>query len=318
MPVSPASIPPERRFDVLVAGGSFAGLAAATQVARARRRVLVVDAGRPRNRFAAASHGFLTRDGSAPAEIRRLALEQLLRYPTARFEHGRIERIERVDGHFHAHLAGGPPVCAQRLVLATGVEDVLPDIPGLADLWGRQVLHCPYCHGFEVGGGALGALWTGEPSLHQAKIVTDWGQAVTLFAPGTAITPDEERQLAEHGVAVERRAIARVAAAETGCAVVLDDGTRVALAALFMVPQVRQASALAQALGCEMEAGPFGPVIRTDAMKQTSVPGVYAAGDAARPVHNATWAAADGVTAGIFAHQSLITGGNPCAAAAGD
>jgi thioredoxin reductase len=294
-------------YDAVVIGGSWAGLSAAMQLARARRRVLIVDAGRPRNRFARASHGFLGQDGRPPAAILETARAQVLTYPTAEFRHDEATEAERCDDTFEVTLASGATARARRLVLATGVVDELPDIPGLRERWGKSVLHCPYCHGYEAADGRFGVLAVGERSLHQALLLPDWSADVTLFTSGTfALDADQCEALAARGVRIEPRPLAAVVGdglALTG--VRLDDGEVVALDALFTVSRTRMASALPEHLGCEFDEGPFGPVIRTDARKETTVPGVYAAGDAARAAHNATWASADGVTAGISAHQSV-------------
>ena len=160
--------------DVIIVGGSFAGLSAAMQLARARRRVLVIDAGRPRNRFARTSHGFLGQDGRTPAEILETARAQLSRYPTFELRHDEATRAESCDDAFEVGLASGATVRARRLVLATGVVDELPEIPGFAERWGASVLHCPYCHGYEVAGGRIGVLGDGEGGVHKGSLLRDW------------------------------------------------------------------------------------------------------------------------------------------------
>jgi thioredoxin reductase len=308
---------PSDSYDVVVVGGSWAGLSAAMQLARARRRVLVVDAGRPRNRFARTSHGFLGQDGRTPAAVLETAREQLLAYPTAEFRRDEATAAAPPaaprDGTFEVALASGATARARRLVLATGIVDELPDLPGLRERWGTSVLHCPYCHGYEVAGGRLGVLAVGEPSVHQALLLPDWSADVTLFTNGSfEPTPAQCDALAARGVRVESRLVTEVVGDGPALGGVRlerrdghDGGEVVGLDALFTASRTRMASPLAEQLGCAFDDGPFGPVIRTDARKETSVPGVYAAGDAARVPHNATWASADGVTAGVYAHQSL-------------
>ena len=305
-------------FDVVIAGGSWAGLSAAMQLVRARRRVLVVDVGQPRNRFAVASHGFLGQDGRTPTEILETARGQVAAYPTATFCHDEVVQAEpRGDGVFDITLGSGQRASARRLVLATGVIDELPSIPGLRERWGRSVLHCPYCHGFEVAEGRLGVLAVGEMSVHQALLLPDWSADVTLFTNG-AFEPSAAQRaaLGARGVRIEPRSVVELVgdgAALAGVRVREADGSAasgsiVAVDALFTGSRTRMASSLGEQLGCEFDTGVFGPVIRTDAQKATTVAGVYAAGDAAREKHNATWASADGVTAGIAAHQSLALG----------
>ena len=294
-------------YDAVVAGGSWAGLAAALQLARARRRVLVVDAGRPRNRFAHAAHGFLGQDGRAPADIVAAGRAEVLAYPTAAFRADEVTQACAGDGAFALTLASGATVAARRLVLATGIVDELPDLPGLRERWGATVLHCPYCHAYEVADGRLGVLATGERSVHQALLLPDWSADVTLFTDG-AVVPDAAQRdaLAARGVRIEdRRVVALVGDAPALAGARLADGEVVPLDALFTVARARMASPLAEQLGCAFDESPAGPVIRTGARKETSVPGVFAAGDATRAFGNATLAVADGMTAGVAAHQSL-------------
>ncbi len=294
--------------DAIVVGGSFAGLSAAMQLARARRRVLLVDAGLPRNRFADASHGFLGQDGKAPAAILREAACQVVAYPTVEIVRGEVlDAVRDAAGDFIIRISGGRTARARRLVLATGVSDTLPDVPGLKERWGATVLHCPYCHGYEVRDRPLGVLANHPMAAHQAAMIPDWGPT-TLFTQGR-FEPDAEQMahLAARGVTIERQpVVALLGEAPALEAVRLEDGRVVMINALFVAPSTRMTSPLAEQLGCVFDDGPLGPVIRTDDWKATSVPGVYAAGDAARPMHNATLASADGVMAGVGAHQSLI------------
>jgi len=296
-------------YHVIVVGGSFAGLAAAIQLGRARRRVLVVDAGKPRNRFARSSHGFLGQDGRSPAEILDTFRAQVLAYPTVRFQAGEASDAQRDgDGDFTVTLSSGERPRAQRLILATGVVDELPPAPGLQERWGVTVLHCPYCHGYEVGDRRLGVLASGEMSVHQALLLPDWSADVTLFTHGVVELNAEQRAtLAARGVRVEEQAVdALVGTAPELTGVRLRNGSIVEVDALFTGSRNRMASPLAERLGCALDEGPFGPVVRTDAFKETTIPGVYCAGDAARAPHNATWAASDGATAGVSAHRSLV------------
>lgn len=293
-------------FDVIVVGGSFAGLAAATYIARARRSVCVVDAGSPRNRFAAASHGFLGQDGSDPRTMLAQARGQLAAYPQATFVEGEAVDV-RAGRNFTVTLASGEALDAARLVVAYGLTDVLPEIQGLAERWGKSVLHCPYCHGYEFADGKLGVLAVSPMSAHQALLIAEWGPT-TLYLNGGDM-PDEATcaRLARRGVGIEPAPVAAlVGEGGTLSGLRLGDGRMATVDALYLAPRTRMNSPLAERLGCALDEGPFGPVIRTDAAKLTTVAGVYAAGDIARAPHSVSWAVADGVTAGISAHQSLI------------
>lgn len=294
-------------LDVIVIGGSFAGLSAAMQLARARRQVLLVDAGLPRNRFADASHGFLGQDGKAPARIVREAAAQVAAYPTVEILQSEVLSAAPVSGGFAVTLAGGRQARARRLILATGVSDILPDLPGLKERWGASVMHCPYCHGYEHRDQPLGVLASHPMSAHQAALIPDWGPT-TLFTQSQFEPDAEQRALLEaRSVRIERSpVVALLGDAPALEAVLLADGRKVALNGLFVAPKQRMASPLAQSLGCAFDDGPMGPLIRTDEFKATTVSGVYAAGDAARPMQNATLASADGVLAGVGAHHSLM------------
>lgn len=296
------------RDDVTIIGGSFAGLAAATYLARGRRTVHVIDAGAPRNRFAAHSHGFLTHDGSDPRAILSAARAQVEAYPTVRLTTGRAVDAERAsDGEgFRVTLEGGEALTTRRLVLAFGVSDVLPDLPGIAERWGNTVIHCPYCHGYEFSGQRLGVLYGEERSLHQAQLVAEWGP-VTLFLNGAAVDEAALAPLLARRVRIERGAVSTLVGKGEGLsAVALADGREVPTDALYVAPRTGLNSGIAARLGCALDETPSGPVVRTDSMKLTTVPGVFAAGDITRTMHNVSFAVADGVMAGLAGHRSLL------------
>jgi thioredoxin reductase len=300
---TPASAP----YDAIVVGGSFAGLSAAMQLARARKRILLVDAGKPRNRFSHASHGFLGQDGVAPLAIMREGTRQLAAYPGVSFLYEEALEASASDDGFAIHFADGSERHARRLVLATGVRDELPAVPGLQERWGNTVLHCPYCHGYEVADQSLGVLANHAMSAHQATIIPDWGPT-TYFTQGR-FEPDAEQlaHMLARGVTIERTPVVALLGEAPGLdGVRLADGRTIAVHALFTAPLTHMSSPLAMQLGCAFEQGPLGPYIRVDERKQTSVPGVFAAGDAASPMYNATMASAAGVMAGFGVHQSMM------------
>ncbi|WP_457941142.1 NAD(P)/FAD-dependent oxidoreductase [Mesorhizobium sp. 10J20-29] len=295
--------------DAIIIGGSFAGLSAATQLARARRSVLVIDAGEPRNRFAEHAHGFLAQDGEPPSAILNKARRQLAAYPTARMINGRATLAAKADGGFEVTVGDQAGFTGSRLILATGITDELPDIPGLAERWGKTVIHCPYCHGYEFGGGPLGVLATGAPSIHQALVVADWGDT-TLFCAG-AFRPDasQTEQLRQRGVAIETIPLTSIEDGPNGgISARLDDGTHRTMRGLFVAPRSRMAGRAAEQLGCEMTEGMLGPLIKVDDMRRTSIPGCFAAGDAAQPAQSIPFAVSTGAFAGLAAHQSLMFG----------
>lgn len=290
-------------FDVVIIGGSYAGIAAALPLARARRRVAVIDSGKRRNRFAAHSHGFLTRDGEDAATIAAVARDQLLAYSMVEWIEGEVVTAEQAGDTFRVTLAGGASHDALRLVLATGVTDTLPEIPGLAERWGTSVFHCPYCHGYELNRGAIGLVATSPGSVHLALLLPDWG-ATTFFLNG-AFEPDEEQltKLRARGVTIDSGRIDHV---EGHANVVMDDGRSVEFDGLFSPTVVSPASDAAEQLGCAIEENEMGRIIVTTPMKATTVPGVFACGDAARFGGALSMAVGDGAIAGGSAHQSLI------------
>lgn len=290
-------------FDAIVVGGSFSGLSAALQLARARRRLLVVDAGLPRNRFAAQSHGFLGQDGRPPAQILAEAQAQLAHYSTVQWLQATATQAEAVAGGFILHTDHGGPLAARRLLLATGVADTLPPLPGLAERWGRSVFHCPYCHGYELHQGRIGVIAASPLAQHHALLLPDWG-TVTLFL-NAAHAPDDAQAAAlqARGVAVVAGALREVTGRAT---VVTADGRRFEMDGLFTQPVTEPASPLAAQLGCDLEAGPMGRFVRTGATQETTVPGVFACGDAARAAGNVALAVGDGALAGAAVHQSLV------------
>lgn len=290
-------------FEAIVVGGSYAGLSAALQLARARRRIAVVDAGLRRNRFVQASHGFLGQDGRDPADIVSDARAQLLAYPHVSWREGLATSARRCEEGFDVDVAG-ETLRGRRLVLATGVVDELPAVQGLTQRWGRTVFHCPYCHGYELLGGAIGVLASSPLSIHHALMLPDWGPT-TFFLNG-AFVPDagQSQALAARGVTVEAVPVARI---EDAMTVVLEDGRSVPLAGLFTATRTRMASPLAAQLGCAFEEGPAGPYVRRK-MMETSVPGVFACGDAAMAFANVAISVGDGAMTGAAAHRSLIPG----------
>lgn len=290
--------------DVAVVGGSFAGLSAALQLARARRSVAIFDTGLRRNRFAASSHGFLTQDGQAPAAIVAQAREQLAAYPTVQWFGHAVESIAGQADAF-ALRAGDHAWQARRVVLAMGVVDGLPAIPGLAERWGRSVFHCPYCHGYELQQGRVGVIATGPNSLHQAQLLPEWGPTTFFLNGAIDLDGEQARELAARGVTIEAapiRAIADEARVE------LADGRSLDFAGLFTASRTQPASPLATQLGCEHEDGPLGAFVRTGPMKETSVPGVFACGDLARAAGTVALAVGDGAMAGAATHRSLVFG----------
>ena len=300
----------DKIHDAIIIGGSYAGLSSALQLARARRNVLVIDEGQRRNRFASHSQGFLTQDGVDPAVIAAAARAQVMKYPTVEWISARADaarRIEEADpaGAAFEVTVGSDRHVSRRLLLATGVRDILPAIEGLAERWGRSVFHCPYCHGYELNQGHIGVIAGSAVSMHHGLMLPDWGP--TTFLINDAFEPDSEQlaALAARGVTVERSPVKAIVGHAD---VQLANGRTLSFAGLFTLAPFELASPIAQQLGLEMEQGPVGAVIKTDPMKETSMPGVFACGDAARLMASVAMAVGDGNLAGAGLHRSLMFG----------
>lgn len=291
------------QHDVIIIGGSYAGMAAALQLLRARKKVLVIDAGERRNRFASHSHGFLGQDGRDPAEIASSARAQLEAYPSLTWIQGRAEAVAGQVDDFTVTTTDGQAHASRRILLATGVADQLPAVAGLAERWGQSVFHCPYCHGYELDQGRIGIVATGAVSAHQAELLTEWGE-VTLLLNGAFELADDVRDTLEgRGVAIEHTPIDRI---EGVADVLLADGRVLPFAGLFTAPRCAPSSGVAAAAGCALEDGPMGTQIVTDAENKTSVRGIFACGDVARAPHSVSLAVGHGAMAGIQVHRSLI------------
>lgn len=291
------------QHDVIVVGGSYAGMAASLQLLRARRSVLIVDAGIRRNRFARHAHGFLGQDGVDPAEIVRTARAQLQAYPTLTWIEDTAETVTGQKDAFAVMTAQGSRHEGRRILFATGVSDALPQIEGLAERWGTSVFHCPYCHGYELNQGRIGVIATGPMSVHQAQLIPGWG-AVTFLTNGVVTLDDAVRaDLVSRGVTIEETPIRRL---DGEADVVLADERRLAFVGLFTASRNAPSTPIAQTLGCALAETPFGTQVQTDDMKETSVPGAFACGDTARVPHSVSLAVADGAWAGATLHRSLV------------
>lgn len=291
------------QHDVIVVGGSYAGMAASLQLLRARRSVLVIDAGTRRNRFARHAHGFLGQDGVDPAEIVRTARAQLQAYPTLTWIEDTAEAVTGQKDAFAVMTAQGSRYEGRRVLFATGVSDALPQIEGLAERWGTSVFHCPYCHGYELHQGRIGVIATGPVSVHQAQLIPEWG-AVTFLTNGVLTLDDAVRaDLVSRGVTIEETPIRRL---DGDADVVLADDRRLAFAGLFTASRNAPSTPIAAGLGCSLAETPFGTQVQTDDMKETSIAGAFACGDTARVPHSVSLAVADGAWAGATLHRSLV------------
>ena len=287
--------------DVVVVGGGAAGLSAALVLGRARRRVVVVDGGAPRNAPAAHMHGFLSRDGMPPADLLAVGRAEVTAYGVELIR----DQVAAIEPGFFVRLAGGRVLTARRILMATGVTDELPDIPGVRERWGRDLLHCPYCHGWEVRDQPLGVLGTLPGSVQHALLVRQWSEDVVFFVHTYALTSTELAQLQARGVRVVRGEVTRlVVDADRLTGVELADGRVIERTAVFVRPgNVPHADGLLNALACDVNEAGFATV---DATGRTSTFGVWAAGNVVDPRAQVITAAGAGSAAAIAINADLV------------
>jgi thioredoxin reductase len=292
-----------KAYDVVIVGAGPAGLSAALMLGRCRRRVVVIDDGLPRNRAARSTHGFLTRDGTAPSELLELGRAELARYKNVHTRSGTVTVAGGKRGAFVVRCDDGQTFQGRRLVLATGVVDQLPAIPGLEALYGRSVHHCPFCDAYEYADRPLAVYGRGRGGVEAALVLRAWSEDVVLITDGKLLGRDARTRCGRHGIAIRedpvRRLIGRGGRLER---IEFRGGPTLKRAALFFATSQQQRSDLARNLGCEFTAA--GAVMTKD-HETTNVPGVYVVGDASHREQKVIVAAAEGMLAAMKIHESL-------------
>lgn len=294
-------------LDAVIVGGGAAGLSAALVLGRARRSVAAIDSGKPRNAPAAHMHGFLSRDGMAPHEWLAVGRSELQTYGVELTQDDVVDISWRgIEPGFVVELSGGTTLETRAVLVATGLRDSLPEIPGIQELWGQSVLHCPYCHAYEISDQPIGVLGgdAREMSLHQAFLLRQWSSDVTFFPDKISLTPDERARLAARGVTVADGSVSGLVCEKSKLkAVELDNGQLVARSALFVAPRFVPNDAHLTRLGCKTSPTGFVAVDRSGA---TSVPGIWGAGNVVDPRAQVINAAAAGSTAAIAINGYLV------------
>jgi thioredoxin reductase len=288
-------------YDVAIVGGGAAGLSAALVLGRARRRVAVVDAGTPRNAPAAHMQGFLSRDGMPPSELLAAGRAEVTGYGVELFE----DQVLDIETGFVVHRRHGEPLTARRILVTTGVGDQLPDIPGVRERWGRDLLHCPYCHGWEVRDQPLGVLGTHPGAVQHAQLVRQWSDDVTFFVHSYELTDVEQAELDARDIRIVFGRVARlVTENDVLTGVELDNGQVIARSAVFVRPtNTPHGDGLLPGLGCELDAAGF---VTVDATGRTSIAGVWAAGNVVDPRGQVITAAGAGSAAAIAINADLV------------
>ena len=291
-------------FDVIVVGGSYSGLAAAMALGRAVRKVLVIDSGKPCNLPTPHSHNFVTQDGEDPRTIAARARRQVEAYDSVEFFDGLATSATPSAGRFVLATDSGETFTCRKLIFATGIRDVMPDIPGFSDCWGISALHCPYCHGYEVKGLQTGLLGNGNFAFEFSGLLSNWTSDLTLLTNGKSeLTPEQTQKLAAHRICVVESGIERIEHQDGRLQnVLLANGERLPLAALYARPPFEQHCRLPEQLGCELTSEGYLSVGPT---QKTSVHGVFACGDNASSMRTVANAVGTGTTAGMMANREL-------------
>lgn len=292
-------------LDVVIVGGSSAGLSAALVLGRSLRDVIVIDDRKPCNRFSRASHGFLTRDGAPPSELLRLAHEQLGQYPNVSLKAATALHIERTGTGFEIISSDASTLQARTVLLATGLHDELPPLDGIKGLWGKSVFHCPYCDGFEVKGKAIAVYGVDKAALHQVIMLRNWTDNLALcVADGWNLAAAQREKLTRLGIQVIEQPVVTLESTEAAIqAIRFADGTSLACDALFIRPKTAHRTAFAHDLGCKVDEH---DVVQVDLRGRTSAEGVYAAGDISSPIRSVAIAVAQGAAAAYGINADLI------------
>lgn len=294
-----------KQYDVIIVGGSYAGLAAAMALGRALRQVLVIDSGNPCNKQTPHSHNFLTNDGKTPAEIVASAREQLANYKSVTLMNGTVTESRKTSAGFDVKLETGENYSAKKLVFATGIKDTMPGIPGFAECWGISVLHCPYCHGFEVRHKKTGILANGDLAFELAALISNWTKDLTIYTNGKVeLTGEQVKKISSHNIEIVENKIVQIDHNKGYInKLVFENGSSAELTALYARLPFIQHSQLPEKLGCQLTPEGY---IKIDPAQKTSVPGVFACGDSTTRMRTVANAVSMGTTTGLMVNKELI------------
>lgn len=295
-----------KNYEVIIIGGSYAGLSSAMALGRSLRRVLVIDAGDPCNKQTPHSHNFITQDGEKPAAIAQKARAQVQAYTTVTFCKTKVTDVVREGKGFLVSTENGDTYHAQKLILATGVRDIMPDIPGFAACWGISVVHCPYCHGYEARGQKTGVLAQADAAMHYSPLIRNLTQDLTIITNGKAdFTVEQRQKLAANGIQIIEKKVAAIDHTNGQLSqIVFDDHSTMVLDVLYAALPTEQKNHFAEKLGCEITDK---NLIKVDAFQKTTVENVFACGDNSSPIRSVANAVAAGNLAGAGVNNSLAT-----------
>jgi thioredoxin reductase len=295
----------DNQYDVIIVGGSYSGLAAGMALGRALRKVLIIDSGNPCNKQTPHSHNFLTNDGKTPKEIASLARQQVQKYNTVDFLDAFVTAGTKTDNGFIITVQSGEIFAAKKLIFATGIKDIMPNIPGFAECWGISVLHCPYCHGYEVRHQKTGILANGDNGFEFATLLSNWTNDLTLYTNGNSTLTEQQRaKLQKHSIDITETEIERLEHKNGYIQnIIFNDGKKVPMKALYARLPFVQHSDIPQSLGCELTTEGY---IKIDAAHRTTIYGVFACGDNTTRMRTVANAVSMGTTTGLMVNKELI------------
>jgi thioredoxin reductase len=294
-----------KKFDAIIVGGSYSGLAAAMALGRALKEVLIIDSGKPCNEQTPYSHNFVTQDGKTPKEIATSAKQQVEKYETITFFNGLATNGSKTDKGFEIQVTSGEIFHADKLIFATGIKDEIPNIEGASECWGISLLHCPYCHGYEVRNQKTGILGNGEHAYELAKLISNWTNDLTVYTNGkSSLTVEQTQKLSNHQIQINEKDIERLEH-HTGYLqnIVFKDGTKAAVKATYSRNSFDQHCSIPESLGCALDDEGY---IKVNPFQETSVDGVFACGDNTTRLRTVANAVAMGTTAGMTASKKMI------------
>jgi len=293
------------KFDVIIVGGSYSGLAAGMSLGRALRQVLIIDNGEPCNKQTPQSHNFLTQDGKSPGEITTLAKQQVGRYKNVKFINGLATKGIKTENGFEIQLASGETFSARKLIFATGIRDIMPVIDGFAACWGISVLHCPYCHGYEVSNKKTGILGNGEYGYEFSRLISNWTKDLTLFTNGvSSLTTEQTDKLEKHRIKIIEKEVGKLEHANGYLQhIIFRDGSKFSAEALYARSPFEQHCQIPETLGCELTEEGY---IKTDTSLRTTITGVFACGDNASMLRTVANAVSMGTATGMMVNKEVI------------
>lgn len=293
-----------QNFDVIIVGGSYAGLSAAMALGRALRNVLIIDSGLPCNRQTPHSHNFLTQDGEKPGVIAEKARKEVLKYDTVKFVTDLAVNGRKTDKGFEISTQSGKVFAAKKLVFATGLKDRLLKIDGFSECWGITVIHCPYCHGYEVKDQKTGILANGYGAFHLARLISNWTKNLTIFTNGKSeLTPEQTDEIKRHNIAIVEKEITSLKH-KNGVVekIIFSDNSNFELKVIYSRPPFEQHCKIPELLGCELtEQG----LIKVDAFQKTTVDNIFACGDSTNPIRAVSYAVSTGNNTGVFLNNAM-------------